>query len=118
VLWFRQDKSAVLDSLGRGERPLMATTTASGPLDEWIALHRELGVFDARDHLPTDRQRAGVEDSLLFRTLATLPFVAELGLDPSARLLFQDPAVLLQLGGAPAQIQAGDNRRHRHPERR
>ena len=118
VQWFRQDKEAVLDDLRRGVRPLMATTMASGPLDELIALHDELGVFDALDQLPVARQRAGIDDDLLFRTLAALPFLPEPGLDPSARLLFQEPAILLRLGWAPAQIQAGDNRRHRHPEGR
>lgn len=118
VRWFRQDKPAVLDALRRGERPLMATTTAAGRLDELIALHIELGVFEALDQLPVDRQRAGIDDRLLFRTLATLPFLTEQGLDPAARLLFQEPAILLRLGWAPAQIQAGDNRRHRHPEGR
>ncbi len=118
IRWFRQDKQAVLDALRRGERPLMATSTASGPLDELIALHIELGIFDALDHLPVDRQRAGIEDPLLFRSLAVLPFLPEPGLEPSARLLFQEPAILLQLGWAPAQIQAGDNQRHRHPQGR
>jgi integrase len=55
---------------------------------------------------------------LLLRTLAVLPFLAEPGLDPSARLLFQEPAILLRLGWAPTQIQAGDHHRHRHPEDR
>src|SRR4051794_25680169 len=96
----------------------MATTTGSGPVDELIALHIELGVFDALDHLPTGRQRAGIDDPLLLRTLAALPFLPEPGLDPSARLLFQDPAILLRLGWAPAQIRAGDSHRHRHPEGR
>src|SRR4051812_6022296 len=118
IQWFRQDKQAVLDELRRGVRPLMATTMASGPLDELIALHIELGVFDALDRLPVDRQRAGLDDALLFRTLAALPFLPEPGLDPSARLLFREPAILLQLGWAPAQIRAGANRRHRHPEGR
>ena len=118
VQWFRQDKEAVLDELRRGVRPLMATTMASGPLDELVALHVELGVFDALDQLPVERQREGIDDDLLFRTLAALPFLPEPGLDPSARLLFQEPAILLRLGWAPAQIQAGDNRRHRHPEGR
>lgn len=118
IQWFRQDKAAVLEQLRRGVRPLMVTTMASGPLDELVALHMELGVFEALDHLPVDRQRGGIDDALLFRTLATLPFVPEPGLDPSARLLFQEPAILLQLGWTPAQIQSGDNHRHRHPEGR
>lgn len=116
--WFRQDKQAVLEALRRGQRPLMATTTASGPLDDLIALHIELGIFDALDQLPVERQRSGIDDALLLRTLATLPFLPEPGLDPAARLLFQDPAILLHLGWTPVQIQAGDNRRHRHPEGR
>ena len=116
--WFRQDKPAVLDRLRRQERPLMATTMASGPLDELLALHIDLGIFEALDTLTTDRQRAGLDDPLLFRTLAALPFLREPGLDPAARLLFQDPAILLRLGWTPAQIQAGDNHRHRHPDGR
>jgi hypothetical protein len=116
--WFRQDKPAVLESLRRKDRPLMATTMASGPLDELLALHIELGAFDALEALTTRRQRDGIDDTLLFRTLATLPFVREPGLEPAARLLFQDPALLLRLGWTPAQIQAGDNRRHRHPDGR
>ena len=118
IQWFRQDKAAVLDELRRGVRPLMATTMASGPLDELIALHIELGLFEALDHIAVERQRAGLDDALLFRTLAALPFLPEPGLDPAARLLFQEPAILLQLGWAPAQIQAGANGRHRHPEGR
>jgi hypothetical protein len=116
--WFRQDKPAVLERLQRKERPLMATTMASGPLDELLALHIDLGIFEALDTLTTARQREGLDDRLLFRTLATLPFLREPGLDPAARLLFQDPAILLRLGWTPAQIQAGDNHRHRHPDGR
>jgi hypothetical protein len=40
--WFRQDKPAVLEQLRRKDRPLMATTMASGLLDELLALHIEL----------------------------------------------------------------------------
>jgi hypothetical protein len=87
-------------------------------LDELIALHIELGVFAARDGLPGGRQRAGIDAALWFRTLAALPFLPAPGLDPSARLWFQEPAILLQLGWAPAQSQAGDNQRHRPPDGR
>ena len=118
VQWFRQDKPAVLEALRGGQRPLMATTMASGPLDELLALHIELGIFAALDALPVARQREGLADPLLLRTLATLPFLPEPGLDPAAKLLFQEPALLLHLGWAPAQVQSGDNRRHRHPEGR
>jgi hypothetical protein len=118
VEWFRNDKQAVLDELRRGVRQLMATSMASGPLDELVALHIELGVFGALDRLAVQRQRAGIDDSLLFRTLAVLPFLPEPGLDPSARALFQEPAVLLRLGWTPARIQSGDNQRYRHPDGR
>ena len=118
IEWSQQDKQAVLDELRRGVRPLMATTMASGPLDELIAFHIELSIFDALDGVAVGRLRAGLDDPLLFRTLATLPFLPEPGLDPSARLLFQEPAILLRLGWTPTQIQAGDNHRHRHPEGR
>lgn len=118
VQCFRQDKPAVLDALRRGQRPLMATAMASGPLDELVALHIELGIFDALDAVPVARERGGIADPLLLRTLATLPFLPEAGLDPAAGSLFREPAVLLRLGWAPAQIQSGDNQRHRHPEGR
>ena len=117
-LWYRQDRQAVLDALRRGARPDLATTMACGPLDELIALHDELGAFRALDHLPVLRQRAGVPDPLLLRSLATLPFLAEPSLQGAAGALFREPSVLLQLGWAPAQIREGDNGRHRHPEGR
>ena len=117
-IWYRQDREAVLDALRQGERPDLATTTACGPLDELVALHDQLGIFHALDHLPVPRQRAGLPDPLLFRTLATLPFLAEPSLQGAAGALFREPAVLLQLGWAPAQIREGDNGRHRHPEGR
>src|SRR3954470_14498695 len=116
--WFSQDKPAVLDALRGGQRPLMATTMASVPLDESVALHIELGIFEALDTLSVARRRDGIADPLLLRTLATLPFLPEPALDPAAKLLFQEPALLLRLGWAPAQIQAGDNQRHRHPQGR
>ena len=96
----------------------MAASMASGPLDELVALHIELGLFEAIDSLTTSRRRAGIDDALLFRTLATLPFLSTAALDPSARMLFQEPAILLRLGWTPTQIQSGDNNRHRHPDAR
>src|SRR6185312_3212119 len=117
-VWFRQDREAVLAALCRGERPHLATTTACGPLDELLALHHELGIFRQLDRLPVSRQRAGLSDALLLRTLATLPFVAEPSLAAATGALFREPTLLLQLGWAPAQIRNGDNSRHRHPEGR
>jgi hypothetical protein len=118
TVWYRQDREAVLAALRRGERPDWATTMACGPLDELVALHDELGVFQTLDAVHVDRQRAGVSDPLLLRTLATLPFLREASLSGAAGALFREPAVLLQLGWAPVQIREGDNDRHRHPDGR
>jgi hypothetical protein len=118
MAWYRNDKAAVAQALGRGERPDLATTMASGPLDELVALHQELGIFATLDELEVQRARAGVADELLLRTLATLPFVEQASLSGASEVLFREPAVLLQLGWAPVQIRAGSNGRHRHPEGR
>src|SRR6266487_5498812 len=116
--WYRNDKAAVSEALRRGERPDLATTMASGPLDELVALHEELGIFAIVDELEVQRARAGVADELLLRTLATLPFVEQASLSGASEILFREPAVLLQLGWAPVQIRQGSNGRHRHPEGR
>jgi hypothetical protein len=113
-VWYRRDREAVLAALRRGERADMATTMASGPLDELVALHEELGILAALDVLPVPRARAGLADGLLLRTLATLPFLKEAALGAAAGALFREPAILLHLGWAPARIRAGDNQRHRH----
>ena len=117
-VWYRHDREAVLAALRRGQRPDLATTTACGPLDELVALHNELGIFHLLDKLPVQRQRAGLPDPLRLRTLAALPFLDPPSLHGAAGALFREPAVLLQLGWAPAQIRQGDNDRHRHPEGR
>src|SRR5262245_45501997 len=114
-VWYRQDREAVLEALRRGQRPELATPTACGPLDELIALHDELGALPAVAGLHVPRQRAGLPDRLLLRTLATLPFLSAPSLQGAAGALFRAPALLLQLGWAPAQIREGDNGRHRHP---
>src|SRR5438105_13864779 len=96
----------------------MATTMASGPLDELVALHEELGVLAALEEVESQREREGIPDVLLLRTLATLPFVEAASLSGAAGALFREPAILLQLGWAPVQIRQGSNGRHRHPEGR
>jgi hypothetical protein len=83
-----------------------------------VALHEELGVLAALEEVESTRERAGVSDGLLLRTLATLPFVEEASLSGAAGALFREPAILLQLGWAPVQIRQGTNRRHRHPDGR
>src|SRR5437660_3442466 len=118
MAWYRNDKAAVAEAVRKGERPDLATTMASGPLDELVALHQELGIFAILDELEVQRARAGVPDELLLRTLATLPFVEQASLSGATEVLFREPAVLLQLGWAPVQIRSGSNGRHRHPEGR
>src|SRR3989440_1474571 len=118
MAWYRKDKEAVAEALRRGERPDLATTMASGPLDELVALHEELGIFGILDAVKARRARAGVPDELLLRTLATLPFVEQASLSGASEVVFREPAVLLQLGWAPMQIRAGSNGRHRHPDGR
>jgi hypothetical protein len=115
LAWYRRDREAVLAALRRGERPDLATTMSSGPLDELVALHMALGIWEALDEVDLQRTRAGVPDALLLRTLATLPFVREASLSGAAGALFREPAILLQLGWAPVQVRAGCNRRYRHP---
>src|SRR6266566_1952730 len=51
MAWYRNDKTAVTEALRRGERPDLATTMASGPLDELVALHEELGIFAILDEV-------------------------------------------------------------------
>ena len=116
--WYRQDKGYVEGQLRAGQRPDMAATTASGPLDELTALHDEVGAFAALADVPSGRARAGLADTLLLRTLAVLPFVGNTGLRSVADQLFRDPAILLQLGWSPVQSGEGDNGRYRHPEGR
>ena len=96
----------------------MATTMASRPLDELVALHEELGVLAALEEIESTRERAGIPAVLLLRTLATLPFVDEASLSGAAGALFREPAILLQVGGAPVQIRQGTNQRQRPPDGR
>ncbi len=118
MAWYRNDKAAVTRALRDGERPDLATTMASGPLDELVALHQELGIFAIVDELEVQRTRAGIDDELLLRTLATLAFVEQACLSGASEVLFREPSIVLQLGWAPVQIRQGSNGRHRHPEGR
>src|SRR5438874_6816860 len=118
MAWYHNDEASVGEELRQGERTDLATTMASGPLDELVALHEELGIFAILDEMEVQRARAGVPDELLLRTLATLPFVEQASLSGGSSVLFREPAVLLQLGWAPVQIRSGSNGRHRHPEGR
>jgi len=95
--WYRNDKAAVAEALRRGERPDLATTMASGPLDELVALHQELGIFAIVDELEVQRARAGVPDELLLRTLAAA--VSAVGTLVGSGLF---EVVVLDLAGVPA----------------
>ncbi len=88
---------------------------ADGALEELVALSVELGTFEMLDSVAVKRGREGIPDSLLLHTLAVLPFLAEGSLSGSAKALFSDPAVLVQLGYAPVQLQQGVTARHRRP---
>jgi len=60
---------------------------ASGPLDELVALHEELGIFAIVVQLEVKRKRVGVPDALLLHTLATLSFVKQASLSGCAGYL-------------------------------
>jgi hypothetical protein len=51
MAWYRNDKATVAEALRPGEHPDLATTMASGPLDELVALHEELGIFAILDQV-------------------------------------------------------------------
>lgn len=112
--WSRQEKARVEAALRAGCRPDMATTTAVGPLDGLVALHDGLGGFAALDGFSGARQRAGVDDVLLPRTAAVLPFVGNTGCRSLAARRFREPAILLRLGWSPVQLREGSNGRYRH----
>jgi len=118
LVWYQRNQEAVAEALRRGDRPDMATTMSSGPLDELVALHDELGVFTALDNLTIRRQRRGIPDALLLRSLAVLPFLASHSFRGATGQLFREPAVLLHLGWSAFQIREGDNERHRNPHGR
>lgn len=116
--WYRRNQEAVAQALEHGARPDMATTMASGPMDELVALHGELGVLAALDALQPQRKRDGIDDRLLLRTLSVLPFLECHSFTGAAELLFHQPAILLHLGWSPFQIRMGDSERHRSPHGR
>lgn len=110
----REDRAAVLSALRTGEYEAIATSGQTA-LDELAHLAIELGVFEALKLIQVKRDREGIPDELLLRTLAVLPFVEALGLSAAAGALFQDAAILLQLGYSIEHVQSGFNGRHRKP---
>lgn len=112
--WRRNDRALVLDCLQHGEYEAIATSS-QGALDELAHLTAELGVWDALEVIQVHRDREGIPDDLLLRTLTVLPFIEAMGLSAAAETLFQDAAILLQLGYAVFQIQNGFNERYHPP---
>src|SRR5512135_3604386 len=94
--WRRNDRALVLECLRQGEYDALATTS-QGALDELAHLTAELGVWEALNVIQVSREREGIPDDLLLRTLTVLPFIEAVGLSAAAETLFQDAAVLLQL---------------------
>jgi len=60
VRWYQQDREAVPAALARGERPDLTTTLSAGVVDELVALHEELGVFDVLDSVLLDWEPAQI----------------------------------------------------------
>jgi hypothetical protein len=105
------DRAAVVEALQSGEYEAIATSS-QGILDELIHLAIEVGVFEALKLIRVKRERSGIPDELLLRTIAVLPFVDAMGASAAAGELFKDAAILLQLGYSIRQVQEGFNQRH------
>jgi hypothetical protein len=115
-VWVRHDKQTVLRRLAEGARIQTIVPGADGALDELVALSAELGTFTMLDALAVARKRRGIPDPLLLHTLAVLPFLADGSLLGSAQSVCSDPAILLQLGYAPVELQEGVSARHRRAD--
>lgn len=109
--WRENNREKVVAALQRGEYEAILTSK-EGALDALAHVAWELGVLDAVKLIEVKREREGIPDELLLRTLAVLPFVEALGLSTAAQTLFEDAAVLLQLGYTAVQVQEGFNERH------
>ena len=109
--WQENNREKVVVALQRGEYDAILTSK-EGALDALAHLAWELGVLEAVKRIRVSREREGIPDELLLRTLAVLPFVEAVGLSTAAETLFEDAAVLLQLGYTARQVQDGFNQRH------
>jgi len=108
--WRENNREKVLEALRKGEYEAILTSR-EGALDALAHLAWELEVLEAVDLIEVEREREGVPDGLLLRTLAVLPFVEAMSLSAAANTLFEDATVLLQLGYTAIQIQEGFNQR-------
>ena len=109
--WREHNRAKVLKCLQDGEYEAIVTSGQS-ELDVLAHLAAELDILEAVKLIEVKRERAGIPDELLLRTLAVLPFVEALGLSASANTLFEDAAILIQLGYTMVQLQEGFNDRH------
>jgi len=108
--WRENNREKVLAALQKGEYEAILSSR-EGALDALAHLASELGVLEAVTEIKLSREREGIPDELVLRSLAILPFVEGMSLSASANTLFEDAAVLLQLGYTAVQIQAGFNER-------
>ena len=108
--WRENNRGKVLEALRTGEYEAIMTSK-EGALDALAHLAWELGILEAVDLIRVERERSGIADDLLLRTLAVLPFVEAIGLSAAANTLFEDAAVLVKLGYTAVQIQNGFNDR-------
>ena len=108
--WRENNREKVLEALRKGEYEAIMTSR-EGALDALAHLAWELEVLEAVDLIRVERKREGVPDQLLLRTLAVMPFVEALSVSAAANTLFEDAAVLMQLGYTAVQIQEGFNQR-------
>lgn len=108
--WRENNREKVLEALRKGEHEAIMTSR-EGALDALAHLAWELEVLEAVKLIQVERERDGVPDELLLRTLAVLPFVEALSLSAAANTLFEDAAVLVQLGYTAIQVQEGFNQR-------
>jgi hypothetical protein len=108
--WRENNREKVLGALRRGEYEAILASR-EGALDALTHLACELEVLEAAELIEVEREREGIPDEVLMRTLAILPFVEALSLSAAANTLFEDAAVLLQLGYTAIQIQEGFNQR-------
>ena len=108
--WRENNREKVLEALRKGEYEAMLTSR-DGALDALAQLACELEVLDAVELIQVERDREGIPDEMLLRTLAILPFMEAMSLSAAANTLFEDAAVLMQLGYTAVQIEAGFNQR-------
>lgn len=108
--WRENNREKVLEALQKGEYEAILASR-EGALDALAQLACELEVLEAVKLIEVERERAGVPDELVLRTLAVLPFVEAMSLSAAANTLFEDAGILLQLGYTAVQIGGGFNQR-------